>query len=79
MKTLRANLRYWIVGALVAFTGVLLARIIATFFDGPMRPVLTVAGQLLAPGGLYIICHGIRRRIQAIQSTETPSRENPLS
>ncbi len=72
MKNLRANLRFWIAGAAVAFSGVVLARGLAPHLDGASRIAFTVGGQLLALGGLYIICLGIRRRIQHVRSAGAP-------
>lgn len=64
MKNVAANARPWIAGIAVASGGVVLARAVAPSFAGPLRLVLTVGGQLLALGGLFIICLGVRRRIK---------------
>lgn len=64
MKTVAANARPWIAGTAVAIGGVLLARFVAPHTAGAFRVTLTVGGQLLALGGLFIICLGVRRRIQ---------------
>lgn len=64
MKTVRAHARPWIVGTLLAFTGVALARLVAPSLAGHSRLAATVGGELLALGGLLVICLGIRRRIK---------------
>ncbi len=64
MKNVRAHLRFWLAGLLTALAGIVVARAIAPSFSSPLGPVLTAAGQLLALGGLFIICLGVRRRIQ---------------
>ncbi len=68
MKNVRANARFWIAGTLVALAGVASARFVAPSFEHALRLVFTVASQLLALGGLFIICLGIRRRIQSARS-----------
>lgn len=64
MKTVRTNAGPWILGTLLAFTGVALARAFAPSLSGNLRIAATVAGQLLALGGLFVICLGVRRRIK---------------
>lgn len=64
MKNLRANLRFWIAGTAVAFSGVVLTRGLAPHLEGSTRIAFTVAGQCVALGGLFIICLGVRRRIK---------------
>jgi hypothetical protein len=63
VKNLRANARYWIIGTATAFLGVALARVSAPYFHGGLRFGFTLAGQLLALAGLFIIGLGVRRRI----------------
>jgi hypothetical protein len=67
MKNVAANVRFWIAGTAVAIGGAVLARVVAPSCAGSLRLVLTVGGQLLALGGLFIICLGVRRRIQNSQ------------
>lgn len=64
MKNVAHNLRYWSFGLLVALAGVASARWIAPMTTGPLRLGLTLGGQLVAFSGLFIICVGVRRRIQ---------------
>lgn len=64
MKNVAANARPWIAGIAVAFLGIALVRGLAPSLDGDTRIYVTVAGQLLACGGLLIICLGLRRRIK---------------
>ena len=64
MKNVGANLRFWIAGSTLAFLGVALARIVAPSLDGRNQICVTIGGQLLAICGLFIICLGVRRRIQ---------------
>ena len=64
MKNVANNLRYWSIGLLVALAGVTSARWIAPMYAGHLRLVLTLGGQLVAISGLFIICLGVRRRIQ---------------
>ncbi len=73
MKNVRANARYWIAGFSTSLAGVTLARVVAPSFASPFSPVLTVAGQLLALGGLLIICLGVRRRIQQAAENQEPA------
>lgn len=73
MKNVTANVRYWIAGTLVALAGVALARLLAPLFDGIVRPSVTVVGQLLALFGLFIICLGVRRRIQQTADPQEPA------
>lgn len=65
MKNVLANARFWISGIAIALAGVVVARAVAPLADGTDRIVLTVGGQLLALGGLFLICLGVRRRIKS--------------
>jgi hypothetical protein len=69
---LYAARRYWIVGAVIALIGVLLARVVAPHFDNQPRVMLNVAGRLLGMGGLIVISIGISRRISATQKDDEP-------
>lgn len=62
MKAIRANATPWIVGSVLAFGGVALARLVAPHFQSTLRILATLGGQLLALGGLFVICLGVRRR-----------------
>ena len=64
MKNVVANTRFWIAGTLVAVGGVACARVIGPSLTGTLRISFTLAGQLLALAGLFIICLGVRRRIK---------------
>lgn len=64
MNPVAANKRPWIAGIATAAAGVLLARVVAPSLDGVASVLVNVGGQLLAVGGLFIICLGVRRRIK---------------
>lgn len=64
MKTVATHARFWIAGTAVAVLGVVSARVVAPWLDGTIRIALTVGGQLLGLAGLFIICLGVRQRIQ---------------
>lgn len=64
MKTVWKNLRFWTVGVGLAVAGVILARLISGETSGAVRVGLTVAGQLLALTGLFVICVGVSRRLR---------------
>jgi len=64
VKNVANNLRYWCIGLLVALAGATSARWIAPMYTGHLRLALTLGGQLVAFSGLFIICLGVRRRIQ---------------
>ncbi len=54
---------WWLGGVALAAVGVILVRIAAPSFAGVARPVLEIAGQLLALGGLGVIAVGVSRRV----------------
>lgn len=60
MKRRVTQISHWLLGSLVAFSGVLLAR--HPFAPGA-HPWLEVAGLLIAGAGLGLIALGVRRRI----------------
>lgn len=64
MKNVAANLRFWLAGSAVATLGVMLARVVGPSLDGRVKIYVTAGGQLLAVGGLLILCLGVRRRIK---------------
>ncbi len=66
MKNVRAHLRFWLAGVVTALAGVTVTRLIAPSFPVPLGPIAAAAGQLLALVGLFIICLGVRRRIQQV-------------
>jgi len=68
--TLKAARRYWIVGAVIAMIGVLLARVVAPHFEARPRSLLNVAGRLLGMAGMVVIAIGISRRVSAAQKDE---------
>ena len=75
MKAIAASARSWVAGTLVAFAGVALARFVAPSLSGTERLGTTLTGQLLALGGLFIICLGVRRRIRL--AADRPDRVHP--
>jgi hypothetical protein len=68
MKNVRSNLRYWISGTTIALAGVVLSRLLAPHCNGHARIVATLSGQILALSGLFILCLGVRQRIQRSES-----------
>ncbi len=76
MKTVRTNARSWILGTLIALAGVALVRAVAPSLSDRAKIFVTVAGQLLALGGLFIICLGVRRRIQLTAETREPAPDS---
>ena len=54
---------WWLGGVALAAVGVILVRIAAPSLGGASRPVVEVAGQLLALGGLVVIAFGVSRRV----------------
>lgn len=77
MKNVAANVRPWFAGLLTALAGVAVARGLIPISDGTLRPIVTVAGQLLAFAGLLIICLGVRRRIQRTSSAGASPQNQP--
>jgi hypothetical protein len=76
MKTVATNVRPWIAGTLVAMLGVMSARVLAPSLSGQIRIVAQVGGQLLALGGLFILCFGVRRRIQTASQRESVATDS---
>jgi hypothetical protein len=64
MKAVARNLRYWVSGLVLALCGLLVARKIGPTFAGKEQIFIVVAGQLLAFGGLIVICAGVSRRLK---------------
>ncbi len=77
MKNLRANARPWITGTAIAFLGVALVRLGAPQLSGAWRFGFTLAGQLVALGGLFVIGLGVRRRLQEGTPTERHPGASP--
>jgi len=69
---LKAAHRYWIVGAVIALIGVLLARVVAPHFEPRPRTTINAVGRLLGMAGLVVIAIGISRRVSAAQKDEQP-------
>lgn len=78
MKNVLANARYWIAGLATAFAGVALVRLIGPSLHGPFQIAVTFAGQLLALAGLFIICLGVRRRIQRTEASGASHPSDPV-
>ncbi|PTY08308.1 hypothetical protein DB347_01615 [Opitutaceae bacterium EW11] len=66
----RLTNRYWIGGAITAFVGVGLARILSPTLERGPREITAAAGQLLGILGLFIIAYGVNRRLKAGTSKE---------
>ncbi|MCX6954143.1 MAG: hypothetical protein NTV51_18495 [Verrucomicrobia bacterium] len=62
---LKASARHWIAGTVLAFVGVAVARLVAPGLESRPRAWLTLAGQITALGGLFVILLGIRRRLRS--------------
>lgn len=54
---------HWIVGVLVAATGIVLARIVAPHLATAPRAWVAAAGQLIALLGIVITAYGVKRRV----------------
>lgn len=78
MKNVRENAPAWVAGTAIAFIGVALARVVAPNLEGSARLLLTGAGELLALGGLFMLCLVVRRRIRATDAT-VPGHRASLS
>jgi hypothetical protein len=70
--TLKAARRYWIVGAVIALIGVLVARLVAPQFEARPRTIINAVGRLLGMAGMVVIAIGIGRRVSAAQKDEQP-------
>lgn len=57
---------WWLVGIGLAAVGVVLTRLAAPAFALPERPLVQVAGELLALGGLAVIAWGVSRRVRQL-------------
>ena len=53
---------WWLGGVALAAAGVIVARVVAPALGATARPVVEVAGELLAFGGLAVIALGLSRR-----------------
>lgn len=61
--SLRANWRLWLLGLLIALTGVVIARVAAPHYTGKTQTVLTSLGRLTGFAGLIVIAFGVKKRI----------------
>lgn len=57
---------WWLGGTALAAVGILVTRIAAPALDAPARPLVQVAGELLALGGLLVIAYGVSRRMRRV-------------
>lgn len=57
---------WWLGGIALAAGGVLITRVAAPALEAPARPLVQVAGELLALGGLLVIAWGISRRVRRV-------------
>lgn len=64
MKSVFANIRYWVAGVVTAGIGVMLARIVAPRATSSLRMSVILAGQFLAIGGLTLVAAGVSRRVK---------------
>ena len=55
------NKKYWITGTLIAFTGVLIVKLLNGFFAPDIQPIVKTTGILIAMFGLFYITLGTRR------------------
>lgn len=71
MKPLVTNLAPWVLGSVVAFSGVALVRLEAPTLKGSTRIGAVLAGFALATFGLFIIARGVNRRLARVPK-DTP-------
>lgn len=57
---------WWLGGIGLAAVGVVLTRLAAPTFALAERPLVQVAGELLALGGLGVIAWGVSRRVRQL-------------
>lgn len=69
---IKASLRHWVFGTVIALAGVAISRVLATGFEGRVHAVFAVAGQVIALGGLFVILLGIRRRLHRANADAPP-------
>ncbi|PTX99057.1 hypothetical protein [Opitutus sp. ER46] len=70
MKNVLGNARYWVTGTLTATVGVLLARVVAPHAAAGLRVPAALGGEILAIGGLLVICFGVSRRVNRKESAD---------
>lgn len=64
---------FFIIGGILAFIGVILARVIARFyFTGHVSSVMYIVGIITATIGLFCIALGYRQRIKARLQSNPP-------
>ncbi len=64
MKTVLSNARFWVIGTVVAFTGVALSILCRAELTGRSQVAGVFLGELLGLSGLLVICAGISRRVR---------------
>jgi hypothetical protein len=64
MKNVLHHARPWLAGVALAGVGIVVARLVAPLASAGARVPLTVLGQLIAVGGLFVICAGVSRRVR---------------
>jgi hypothetical protein len=57
---------WWLGGAALAAFGVIVVRMAAPHFASAVQPLVKVAGELLALGGLLVIAWGVSRRVRSV-------------
>lgn len=55
---------FWIGGTLLAFSGVVLARMVSPGLTDGWRGAVLLAGEFVGLGGLLLIALGLRRRLR---------------
>jgi len=58
---MRGRLKYWVMGTLLAFSGVGLVKGLAPLYSGNVKIAVMLTGYTLAILGLFIITLGTRR------------------
>jgi hypothetical protein len=61
---MNTNLRFWIIGVILAITGVVLARVISGMYSdrAGIQLVLYFLGVIVALSGLGVILFGLRKK-----------------
>ena len=79
MKNVLTHPLPWLIGTLIAFVGVAVARLVAPTMPADQQMLVTLGGRLLAVAGLLVLMFGIHRRIRTIDPDPSPSTDETLS
>lgn len=70
-ESINAARRYWIAGIALALAGVLVARVVAPYFETKTAAIVKAVGQITAIVGLFIISIGVSRRVSKQDPSDT--------